>query len=58
MISVEECRKILNKKGKIYTDDQIEQIREFLWHLAEIEVKSIAINDDYEDSSNNEQSKQ
>jgi hypothetical protein len=58
MISVDECKKILNRNGKRYTDDEVEQIREFLWNLAEIEVKTIEINDLYEDSSINGQSKQ
>ena len=58
MISVEECKKILNRNGRSYTDDQIEQIREFLWKLAEIEVKTNVKNETYEDSSNNEQGKQ
>jgi hypothetical protein len=58
MISVDNCKKILNRSGKRYTDDEVEQIREFLWNLAEIEVKTIEINDFYEDSSINGQSKQ
>jgi len=54
MISVDECKKILDRNGKKYTDDEVEQIIEFLWNLAEIEVKTIEINNFYEDSNINE----
>ena len=56
MISIDECKKILNRKGKRYTDEEVEKIREFLWSLAEIEVKIIDLNNSDEDSSFNEQS--
>lgn len=61
MLSNEECKKILNRSGDKYTDDQISNIKEFLWILAQIEVKTIETIetiDSYEDSCNNEQGKQ
>ena len=58
MISDDECKKILNRNGKSYTDDEVEQIREFLLNLAEIEVKTIELNNSDENSCNNEQGKQ
>lgn len=58
MLSIEECKKILNRNGKKLTDIEIEQIRDFLWEIAQIEVKNLEIADKYEDSSNNEQGEQ
>jgi len=46
MLTIERCREILNKttngkqKGRIYTDSEIEQIKDFLYHLAKIDVAS------------------
>jgi hypothetical protein len=57
MLSYEECKRILNRNGKNYTDDQISNIRELLWSLAQLEVKSIEINRTDENSSNNESGK-
>jgi hypothetical protein len=57
MLSDEECKKILNRNDQTYTDDQIRNIKEFLWMLAQIEVITIEINNSDEDSSTNEQSK-
>jgi hypothetical protein len=58
MLSDEECKRILNRNGEEYTDDQIREIKEFLWMLAQIEVKTIEKIDSDEDSCNNEQGKQ
>jgi hypothetical protein len=58
MILVDECKKILNRNGKRYTDDEVEQIIEFLWNLAEIEVKTIDLNNSDEDSSFDEPGEQ
>ena len=58
MLSYEECKKILSRNGNKYTDDQISDIRDFLWSLAQMEVKSIEISRSDEDSGNNEQSEQ
>lgn len=58
MLSEEQCKKILNKNGKNYTDDQIRDIIDFLWSLAQMEVKSIEISRSDEDSGDNEQGKQ
>jgi hypothetical protein len=58
MLSIEECKKILNRNGKKLTEIEIEQIRDFLWEIAQIEVKNLEISDTNEDSSNNEQGEQ
>ena len=58
MLSYEECKKILSRNGNKYTDDQIGDIRDFLWSLAQLEVKSIEISRSDEDSGDNEQGKQ
>jgi hypothetical protein len=58
MLSDEECKKILNRNRNNYTDEQIRNIRDLLWSLAQIEVKTFEKNDSDEDSGNNEQSEQ
>ena len=37
MLSIEECRKILNINGTKYTDEEIKKIRDLLYYWAEIE---------------------
>lgn len=39
MISIEDCKKILNKGKRKYTNDQIKMIRKYLYQFAEIELK-------------------
>jgi len=36
MLSITECKKILNKNGIIYNDDEVEKLREALYKIAEI----------------------
>ncbi len=40
MLSITKCKKILNKNGINYTDEEIIKIREVLYKLAEIEYQS------------------
>ncbi len=40
-LSIEYCRKILNKNGFNYTDEQVEKIRDFLYILADIELQNL-----------------
>ncbi len=40
MLSLEKCRELLNKKEKKYTDEQILEIRDFCYKLAEIEYEA------------------
>ena len=58
MLSNNECKRILNRNGNKFTDNEIEQIKDFLWDLAQIEVKNLEKSDSDEDSSNNEHGKQ
>ena len=58
MLTIEECKKILNRNGKRYSNSDIEQIRDFLWGMAQIEVKNLEKQERDENSSNNEQGKQ
>jgi hypothetical protein len=37
MLSIEECKKTLNKDGIEYTDEEVKEIREFLYIVAEID---------------------
>ena len=39
MISIAECKKILNKEGKKYSDYEVEKIRALLIRFAEIELE-------------------
>ncbi len=39
-LSFEKCKEILNKNGQKYTQDQVEQIRQFLCQLAEIDYEN------------------
>jgi hypothetical protein len=36
MLSITECKKILNKSGATYKDDEVEKLREALYKIAEI----------------------
>jgi hypothetical protein len=58
MLSDEECKKILKKNGNNYTDEEIGEIRNLLWSLAQIEVKTLEIYSPDENSCDNEQGKQ
>jgi len=40
MLSYNQCEKILNKREKKYTKQQIEMIRSFLYSLAEIDKQA------------------
>jgi hypothetical protein len=58
MLSDEECKKILNRNGGNYTDDQVRNIKEFLLLLAQVEVRTIEITNSDENCSYNEPGKQ
>lgn len=36
MLSIEECKKTLNQDGIVYTDEEVKEIREFLYTLGNI----------------------
>ena len=40
MVTLEQCRKILNTGKRRYTDSEIMDIRDFLYRLAELQVES------------------
>ncbi len=40
MLTVENCRKILQDNGEDYTTEEVEKIREFLYKMAKIVVES------------------
>lgn len=50
MLSDEECKKILNRNGNNYTDEQISNIRDFLWSLAQLEIKTLETDNSDENS--------
>ncbi|MCG8321183.1 MAG: hypothetical protein MI921_16890 [Cytophagales bacterium] len=41
MLSIEDCRKILEKHGEIHTDEEIREIRDILYLFAEHQIKDI-----------------
>ena len=57
MLSFNECKRIINRNGRHYTDHQIELIAKYLWELAKLEIRTLEKNDFYEDSSYNESGK-
>lgn len=40
MLSLEVCKKILNKGKKKYTDEEIKLIREYIFFLAELQIEN------------------
>lgn len=40
MITLEQCKKILNNGKRIYTDNEIKEIREFLYRMAGLQIES------------------
>lgn len=41
MITLERCKQILNSKTKKFNDEEIKQIREYLYLIAKIEIENI-----------------
>lgn len=44
-ISLTECKKILNKNGNHYTDNEIIEIRNWLYFISEISLASLEDNE-------------
>jgi len=40
MVSMEMCKKILTKNGKKYTDEQIKQVKDYLYQIAKIDIEN------------------
>lgn len=38
-ISLKKCKAILQKDGSVYTDEEVSQVRDFLYMLAELDYK-------------------
>ena len=53
MVSFKECKKILNKKGVKYSDENIREIKDFLKFYAKLTFKEFYKKNDYEKSSHN-----
>jgi hypothetical protein len=56
MIDYDVCRKVLEKDGQQYTDDEIRQIADLLWSLAQLSVKYFLnqINYDLDETCNSD----
>lgn len=39
-ISLKKCKAILQKDGSVYTDDEVSQIRDFLYKIAELDYEA------------------
>mgnify|MGYP006139405719 FL=1 len=53
MVSFKECKKILNKNGNKYSDENIKEIKELLEFYAKLTVKEFYKKNNYEKSSHN-----
>ncbi|MES2592899.1 MAG: hypothetical protein V4608_13530 [Bacteroidota bacterium] len=53
-ISLTECKKILNKNGNHYTDNEIIEIRNWLYFISEIALKSLEDNEAKQKLNNGE----
>jgi hypothetical protein len=51
MVSLERCREIAKKHGYVYSDKELETIRDFLYKLASVEYKMYQ--DEYENKKSN-----
>lgn len=51
MITLAECKKILNAEKIKYTDEQVKQVRQYLYLLAEMQIE-IDKNNRYEECNN------
>jgi len=40
MLSLEQCKKKLNNDKRKYTDEEVKQIREYLYMLAELQFEN------------------
>jgi len=39
MLNLETCKKILQQNGKVYTDEQVKQIRQMLYKLGNLDYQ-------------------
>ncbi len=46
MLSIEECKRILNKKENKYTDDQVTKIKDFVLGLVDVHLQNLNQIDD------------
>ena len=44
MLPLEYCKKILNKGERKYSEEEIKQIREFLYFIGQIEINNNEVN--------------
>jgi hypothetical protein len=40
MLSLERCKKILNNGKRKYTDEEVKQIRDYLYMIAELQLEN------------------
>ncbi|MBS1541866.1 MAG: hypothetical protein JSS73_14540 [Bacteroidetes bacterium] len=53
MVSLDQCRQILEKSGRSYSDEQIVKMREFLYKMASIDYQLFKLAKPYDKDSNN-----
>ena len=49
MLSIERCKQILDEEGMKLNDEQIKEVREFLYAIANIEYKYKNMQEEYGD---------
>ena len=52
MVSIEAAKKILNKNGKSYTDEQVKKIKELFEFWAKLEYNNYQKNKEHEKCNN------
>lgn len=40
MLTLKECRTVMGEDSKLYTDDEIEMIRDWMYHIADIAIET------------------
>ena len=41
MLSINDCKKILNENYNLYTDEEVALIREWLYHISDIAISEL-----------------
>jgi hypothetical protein len=50
--SIDKCKRVLNRNGNNYNDEQVRQIRDFLYFIAEMEYENFLNAVNHEKQSN------
>ncbi|MEO7138795.1 MAG: hypothetical protein ABIY51_00910 [Ferruginibacter sp.] len=53
MINLEECKKLLQKNGSTYTDEQVKQTRQLIYKMANLDYQLFVTQKANEDANSN-----